>query len=799
MVDIKKTLNGLLPGKKNVADGTDGPAPKRGMSLLSKLLLMLLAATMTAVVTIAFLGYRHGEQQIIETAFQQLRSLRVSKSQQVEWYFQNLRNVVRILGQTPTVAKSMQLFSTSFGSLDNKPGGVDVLNDEQKEKLTDYYNKEYFPKLDQLKGGKSNVEIFWPRSRAGRRAQSLYIAENPNESGKKDEFYSSSAVTSYDMVHRKFHEFYRSALKAQNFYDIFLIDGDSGDIVYSVSKETDFGTNLLRGPYAHSSLGRLYRKIRSNHSPGFVYLEDFKQYPPSYNAPASFIGTPIYTDGGLFIGVLAAQLSIEDLNGFMTNNNQWKESGLGTSGEMYLIGDDKLMRSNSRFLTEDKENYLKVLAATHTPKAIINQVQKLGTSVLFQRVNTEGVRAAFNGKTDTKVIEDYRGVRVLSSYAPLDIPDLHWVMLAEIDEAEARAPQNQFAKNVLLTSGLLLLGLTLASLFVASNFLKPISVLIDGVGRIRDGEKNVEIKRLANDEFGELSDTFNILTKEIGDRDTLIEKQSSSYNDLLNRIYPGNIVERLKKGDDKIVDSIHQASVVYVIIHGFSKQTEAMDSIDALELLTELVDNLDTTCQSMGIEKVKTIGEHYLAVCGLSVPLLDHARRALDFSHAASRELAIFNARYDLKLALRIGIHSGPLHAGIVGSYNFDFDVWGNSLNIARRIVFEAGLNKMRLTIPTYHMLNTTDDFGPEMIVDTKAVGQVATYELDLDTTLDRNRMDRRREQRKRKSDPVKLGKKKSATDGAKTTAVAADNQTASSQIVVDQSIADEDGGQQST
>ncbi len=799
MVDIKNTLKGLLPGNKNGAGSVGGRAERRGMSLLSKLLLMLLAATMTAVVTIAFLGYNHSEKQITETSFQQLRSLRVSKSQQVEWYFKNLRNVIRILGQTPAVAKSMLLFSTSFSSLDNKPGDVDVLNDEQKEKLTDYYNKEYFPKLDQLKDSKPNVEIFWPRSRAGRRAQSIYLAENPNKTGEKDKLSYSSAVTSYDMVHRRFHEFFRGALKAQNFYDIFLIDGDSGDIVYSVFKETDFGTNLLKGPYAHSSLGQLFRKIRSNHSPGYVYVEDFKQYPPSYNAPASFIGTPIYTEGGLFIGVLAAQLSIEDLNAFMTNKNKWKESGLGTSGEMYLIGDDKLMRSNSRFLLEDKENYLKVLAATHTPSNIIDKVQKLNTSVLFQRVNTAAVRAAFNGKTDTKVIEDYRGVKVLSSYAPLDIPDLHWVMLAEIDEAEVRAPQDKFAKNVLLTSGLLLLGLTLASLFVASNFLKPISVLIDGVTRIRAGEKNVEIKRLANDEFGELSDTFNILTKEISNRDILIENQSSSYSDLLNRIYPGNIVERLKKGDNKIVDSVHQASVVYVIIHGFSKQTEAMDSIDALELLTELVDSLDTTCESMGIEKVKTIGEHYLAVCGLSVPLLDHARRALDFSHAASRELAIFNARYNMSLALRIGIHSGPLHAGIVGSHNFDFDVWGNSLNIARRIVFEAGLNKMRLTVPTYHMLNTMDDFGPEIVVETKAVGQVATFELDLDTTLDRNRMERRREQRKKKSDTQKLDNEKSGIDGVKTKTGKADDQTASSQTADDQSKTDEDGGQQST
>ena len=147
---------------------------------------------------------------------------------------------------------------------------------------------------------------------------------------------------------------------------MFLIDGESGDIVYSVIKETDFGTNLLKGPYAHSSLGSLFRRIRSNHAPGFVLMEDFKSFPPSYNVPAAFIGTPIYAEGK-FVGVLVAQLLIDEINSFMTNNNNWKKRGLGDSGEIYLIGDDKLMRSNSRFLIENKDDYLKGLGFnTHT-------------------------------------------------------------------------------------------------------------------------------------------------------------------------------------------------------------------------------------------------------------------------------------------------------------------------------------------------------------------------------------------------------------------------------------------------
>ena len=767
MPKLAKTLSRLIPEEKDAPVLLSTAADRRGISLRSKLLLMLLAAGMTSVIAIAWLGYRHGERQLEKNTFQQLTTLRASKKQQIEWYFDNLRNTTRIMGQTPSIGRAMQMFGTAFPLLDASEEDEDILSQAQQEKLAGFYEQEYFPKLDQLEDGKSNVEIFWPRSKAGQKAQSLYIAENPNKVGEKDLLYSSGSRTSYDVAHAKYHDFFRKIMRALKFDDIYLIDGESGDIVYSVVKETDFGTNLLKGPYAHSSLGRLFRGIRANHAPGFVLMEDFKPFPPSLNKPAAFVGTPIYTPEGKFIGIFAVQFAIDELNDFMTSDNEWEKNGLGKTGEIYLVGDDRMMRSNSRFLIEDKKNYLKTLATSNLPKAIIDKIDRHNTTALFQRVDTKAVRDAFNGKAGEKIIEDYRGVRVLSSFVPLDLPDLRWVMLAEIDEREARAPQNRFLRSVLLASAGLLLLLTLASLFIASKFLTPISILTRGVERIRKGEKNVKIDKLANDEFGELGDTFNIMTQEIENRDQIIERQSNSYESLLSRLYPSPIVERLKRGDGKIADSLHQVSVIYIIIHGFSKQTEHLDGTEAIDLLNELVDSLDSTCQSFGIEKVKTIGEHFLAVCGLSVPRLDHARRALDFAHAASREVAVFNARYAMKLALRVGIHSGPLNAGIVGSHSFEYDIWGNSLNIARRIVFEAGLSRARITTHTYHMLNTSEDFGKEIVVRTKVAGKVATFELDLDTTLDENRLDRRRQQKKRKAEMARGLSEKSRQRGS--------------------------------
>ena len=766
---FKKSTSNVEGDESDALNASPVNGTRKGLSLRTKLLLMLISAGMTAVLAISYLGYKHGEQQLTETTVEQLTLLRRSKQQQIEFYFEKLNSSLVVLSSSTTVSSALSDFSKAFAKLGKQKDGKTIkdLSSSKKDLLETFYKSKFFPKIDEFTNGKSNIEIFWPRTVEGRLAQSAYISENPFKINRKFSLSSSPNDTPYDKVHKDYHSYFLSSIAELKFDDLYLIEGEKGHIVYSAHKRTDFGTGLIKGPYSHTSLGRLYNKIRESPRRGFVFMEDFTLYPPSYLAPAAFVGTAVIGRDGTFQGVLAVQLSSDEINHIMTNSNEWVKDGLGKSGEVYLVGDDSLMRSNSRFLIEDKKAYLKVLLRTHITKSALKRIDHFNTSVLMQPVKTVSVTEAFLGERNTKVVKDYRGIRVLSSYAPLDLPGLRWAVLAEIDEEEARAPQLSYTRNVLLTAGAMLLLLTLGSLLLASKFLKPISVLIDGVGRIRKGEKNVKIDKLANDEFGELSDTFNVMTSEIERRDELIEQQSTSYDSLLNRIYPANIVERLKKGEGKIADSLHQVSVVYMILHGYSKQTESMDSLEALDLLNELVDSMDTTCETFGVEKVKTIGEHYLAVCGLSVPRLDHARRALDFCHAASRELAIFNARYDMSLTLRVGIHSGPLKAGIVGSHNFDFDVWGNSLNIARRIVFEADLNSVRITTHTYHMLNTTDDFGPELIVDTKVVGEVSTFQQSLDTTLDENRLDSR-----------KRGKRKSSGNGDKADKKSTDEKT---------------------
>lgn len=124
----------------------------------------------------------------------------------------------------------------------------------------------------------------------------------------------------------------------------------------------------------------------------------------------------------------------------MTSSRNWESDGLGKSGETYLVGRDFLMRSLSRFLVEDPTKYAETLRSLGMDAAAINRIKQYDTSILQQPVRTEAATAALTGKAGTQIINDYRNIPVLSSYAPLRLEGLDWVILSEMDLAEAYAP-----------------------------------------------------------------------------------------------------------------------------------------------------------------------------------------------------------------------------------------------------------------------------------------------------------------------------------------------------------------------
>lgn len=237
--------------------------------------------------------------------------------------------------------------------------------------------------------------------------------------------------------------YFANFIEAYGYYDLFLID-QTGYVFYTVTKEADYQTNLQTGQYANSGLGELFRKTTSQRR---FTMVDFSRYAPSNDEPASFIAVPIQLNNQSM--VLALQLSIDSINAIMQ-----QRSGMGETGESYLVGSDKLMRSDS-FL------------------------DPVGHSVIASfanntRVNTTGVASALSGVTGSDIIIDYNGNPVLSAYTPLEVHGIKWALLSEIDEAEAFTVIDQLYIDIILVVGLCIIVVIAIAFAMANSVTKPL-------------------------------------------------------------------------------------------------------------------------------------------------------------------------------------------------------------------------------------------------------------------------------------------------------------------------------------
>lgn len=253
-------------------------------------------------------------------------------------------------------------------------------------------------------------------------------------------------------ITKKYDAYFQKFMTTYKYYDVFLIDADDGHVVYSAARESDYGANLINGPLQDSGLGKVFKDVKSSKKTSLV---DMAPYAPSNGEPAIFMGAPVF-DKGKLTSVAVIQISDRAITGITSGR-----AGMGETGEVYLVGQDKLMRSDS-FL--DPQN--------HSLKASFANPAK-------GMVDTDAVKDALSGNTNTQIVMDYNGNPVLSAYTILDPSkqfnaDFKWVILAEIDVAEVTIPTSELRTSAFVM-GLVFLGvIILIALFIGSMISKPI-------------------------------------------------------------------------------------------------------------------------------------------------------------------------------------------------------------------------------------------------------------------------------------------------------------------------------------
>lgn len=698
------------------------------ISVRTKFLLMMLLTSLVSLATITYMAYHSGKAAITEAAVNQLTSIRAAKKLQVEYYFQSLRSSFRALADAPITVEALTELSDGFRQL-----GTTTLAPERRKAVEDYYARQFLPELQKNSDNAVRIEDLLPTRPAVQELQSLFIVENENKTGEKARLSRHHKELPYTRAHAIYHRWMLGVAERLKLADVFLID-EEGNVIYTAIKEPDLGQSVSVGPLAATGLGQLARDVARSRQPREARFADFTFYWPSSNAPAAFLAAPLFK-GERFVGVLAAQISSDDIGNFMNDGGKWREQGLGETGAAYIVGADLMMRSNFRGLSETPEDFLRQIARLNlVSSATAQRIREQKTTVLRYPIRNAPIVKALQGQSGTELFVNQRGVGAFLSYAPLDIPDLNWVVVARMDEKEVLASQIRFNRNVMIAACSIALLITFAALGLAGLFLRPVKALLSGIERLRKGERGVEIKSRSRDEFNDLVTAFNGMSEAIKSRDEVIDGKTRAYEQLLRRIFPDVVADRMRRGEAGIVESYSQVTAVYVIIEGFTEIAQASKAEQAAKILSEIVDRIDGVADDTGVEKVKTVGDHYLAVSGLSVARLDSAHRAIQFTRLAWRELQQVNKAHGLGLGLRAGIATGPLQVGLVGSRRFVFDVWGYAASAARRIVYDSEINAVRLDAGALSQLTDKETIGEELIVRTKSLGPIQTFQLRLAT-----------------------------------------------------------------
>ena len=324
-----------------------------------------------------------------------------------------------------------------------------------------------------------------------------YITNNPNEAGQKHLLNSASTNTPYDQVHAQNHPYFRDIMETGGYYDVFLFDM-KGNLVYSVYKEADYATQFAKGTgeWSQSDLGVVFRQASTSNA-GELAFVDFAPYGPSAGAPASFMATPVFSENGLPLGVFAVQMPVDRINKLMSG-----KSGLGQTGELVLLGQDKMLRNDSSFTDVD--------------------------DILRTIIDEPFIAEAINGETVVTRIHSYRGMEMEVVAEPLSFGGVTWVVAAIESIDEISGPIIAMRNTVLMISTISLMVVAALGLFFARSITKPIGRLTAVMGNLAGGNLDVEIEGAGRtDELGEMARAVEVF-KQNGIERLRLESQSET-------------------------------------------------------------------------------------------------------------------------------------------------------------------------------------------------------------------------------------------------------------------------------
>jgi PAS domain S-box-containing protein len=416
------------------SSATEGKQRFRGMRLSQKITVLVVLVALISGSVVAIADYRLAAGELRQSVEEKLLALLETRRAAIIDYLASIRRDLRMQAGNPFVLDAFQELATGWRDL----------GDGAAAKLFD-----------------------------------AYIVNNPYPPASRKQLDNPGDGSQFSLAHDRFHPLLRDFVEQYGYRDLLLID-THGTVIYSVMKQQDFSTNLLGEPDISGGLGLAFRWIIDDPSPTAEIFVDFNTYLATGGRPTGFIAMPLHGKGGGRLGVLVFEMPVHRINRVVN-----VAAGMGKTGEIFIAGQDLLVRTDSRF-------------ATHS-------------TILERRVDSGPVKAALNGEsgvmTSVETDEAGRESEKLSAFAPLDFLGTRWAIIAQADLREILAPVTRIRDRA-LANGLMLALLVAGLGYAVARFtiVKPLSGIAYAVRQLTRGETGQPVPSTDRvDEIGDIA------------------------------------------------------------------------------------------------------------------------------------------------------------------------------------------------------------------------------------------------------------------------------------------------------
>lgn len=491
------------------------------MSLKARLLIAIISMLLFAIVMMGVVSVKvavsEAEDALTESVKARLVSQNVQTGEALEEYFDFITSQVRAKSFDLATIEATEKFIPAFNQYVSQRG---KLKSAQQSQLDSYYSSDFTQQYNNsnpvpVSNAVNNLSGLSDTALA---LQYDFIAGSSQPLGGKDGLANLNNGTTYSQLHNRYHPSLRHFLQEFGYYDIFIVDIPTGNIVYSVFKELDYATSVKTGPYADTGIGEVFSKAANATEEGQVFYSEFNKYRPSYDALAGFASSPIYSNGQP-IAVLIFQMPMNRINNVLTHHSKWKEKGFGETGETYLVNGQGKLVNESRAFIEDKKHYLQKIKKKFPNAA--KEIAVKDTTIGLQPADSPAARRAFKGESGFDRMIDYHDAEVFSSFSPISIGEYSYSLLAEIEVAEALQATAKVRNNLIISTlieALLIIGVSVViMMFFSARLVRPLNRLGRTCEELSEGEGDltIRLKPSGIPEIDRISTGFNTFIGQI--------------------------------------------------------------------------------------------------------------------------------------------------------------------------------------------------------------------------------------------------------------------------------------------